>query len=337
MVERASAFRPLHLVFLLLGLGFLAAVLWRVDLDAVIRHVGAIGWGIVAVLAIHLVAFLADTVSWRSVFPRERLKDLSFHALWKVRMVGAALNRVTPVVGLAGEPVKAILLRKYHNVGYQEGAASLVLAKTANLIALVIFLAGGLGLALAAGQLPAGTEWPVIAAFGTLSFGIFVLFLVQRLRLSSAAASWLAKRRLGRPLAKAIQHIQALDHRFVENYTRDRRRFAIAVLLTLVNWAMGAVELWITLWLLGYPISMVEAWGAEAAVELVRAATFFIPASIGAQEAAYVLVLGPIIGQPPLGLAVAVIRRFREIVWIIWGFVIAWAGFRPADASQGET
>ena len=83
----------------------------------------------------------------------------------------------------------------------------------------------------------------------------------------------------------------------------------------------------------GRPIPMVEAWWAEAAVELSRAATFFIPAGIGAQEAALVLVLGHITGQPSLGLAVAVIRRFREVVWIAWGFVIAWVGFRPASAS----
>lgn len=333
MFERVSAFRPLHLVFLLFGLGFLGAVLWRIDLIAVTRHVGAISWGIVAVLAVYLVAFLADTASWRSVVLRERLEGLNFHALWKIRMVGAALNRVTPVFGLAGEPVKAILLRKYHGMDYQEGVASLVVAKTANLIALVVFLAGGLGLALASERLPEGYKWGAIAAFGALSFGILVLFLVQRLKLSSAAVSWLAERDFGRPLAKVIQHIHALDNRLVESYTRDRRRFAIAVLLTLANWALGAVELWVTLWLVGHPISMVEAWYADAAVELVRAATFFIPASIGTQEAALVLVLGHITGQPSLGLAVAVIRRFREVVWIAWGFVIAWVGFRPAGAS----
>ena len=333
MFERVSAFRPLHVVFLLFGLGFLGAILWQIDLNSVVRHVGAVGWGIVAILAVYMAAFLADTASWRSVILRERLKGLSFLTLWKIRMVGAAVNRVTPVVGLAGEPVKAILLRRYHGIDYREGVASLVVAKTANLIALVIFLTGGLGLALATDSLPKGYKWGAIAALGVLTIGTLVLFLVQRLRLSSVAGSWLAERRFGRRLAKVIQHIHELDHRLVESYTRDRRRFVIAVMLTLANWALGAVELWLTLWLVGYPITMAEAWAVDAAVELVRAATFFIPASIGTLEVALVLMIGHITGQPSLGLAVAVIRRFREIVWIVWGFAIAWVGFRPVSAS----
>jgi hypothetical protein len=69
---------------------------------------------------------------------------------------------------------------------------------------------------------------------------------------------------------------------------------------------------------------MAEAWSIEAVVELVRVCAFFIPAGIGAQEGALVLIISPITGQPPLGLTVALVRRFREILWIAWGGVIGW-------------
>jgi len=332
MFDGARAFRPLQLLFLTCGLGFLGVILWNTDLQSVAQYVGAIGWGILLVLAVYMLAFLADTASWQTVIRNEWLKGLGFYALWKIRMVGAALNRVTPVFGLAGEPVKAILLRKFHGMDYQEGAASLVVAKTANLIALVIFLAIGLATALAFDLLPKGYDWGAVAALATLTLGILGLFLVQRLKLSSATASWLSQRRFGRPIAKVIEQIHALDQRLVESYTQDRRRFALSVLLTLANWLLGAVELWVTLWFIGEPITLVEALCADAAVELVRAATFFIPATIGTQEAALVLVLGHITGQPSVGLAVAVIRRFREIIWVVWGFAIGWFGFRPQNA-----
>lgn len=333
MFDGARAFRPLQLLFLICGLGFLGIILWNTDLQSVAQYVSAIGWGILLVLAVYMLAFLADTASWQTVIRNEWLKGLGFYALWKIRMVGAALNRVTPVFGLAGEPVKAILLRKFHGMDYQEGAASLVVAKTANLIALVIFLAIGLATALTFDLLPKGYNWGAVAALTTLTLGILALFLVQRLKLSSATASWLSQRRFGRPIAKVIEQIHALDQRLVESYTRDRRRFALSVLLTLVNWLLGAVELWVTLWFIGEPITLVEALCADAAVELVRAATFFIPATIGTQEAALVLVLGHITGQPSVGLAVAVIRRFREIIWVVWGFAIGWFGFRPQNVS----
>ena len=44
----------------------------------------------------------------------------------------------------------------------------------------------------------------------------------------------------------------------------------------------------LTMYYLDHPISLLDAWAISALVELVRIATFFIPASIGAQEGAFV-------------------------------------------------
>ena len=321
-------FNPWRLVFAVVGIALLAAIIWKVDISAVAMQVTAVGWGILIVFAIYLLAFLSDTVSWRLVIRRDQLHKLSFLTLFNIRMIGAAWNKVTPIFGMAGEPIKAVLLRRYHGVDYKEGAASLVVAKTANLIALVIFLSGGLGLALLSDGLPAAYRVGAMIALLLLTTGIVLLFVVQRFRLSSKSGAWLSRRWLGQPIVGILDQMRALDDRLAEAYTQDRRRFVLSVFMTLLNWLAGVAELWVIMWLLGFPITFAEAWAAEAVVELVRAATFFIPAGIGTQEAALVLVLGHITGQPPLGLAVAIIRRIREIVWIVWGFGINWVAYR---------
>ena len=53
-------------------------------------------------------------------------------------------------------------------------------------------------------------------------------------------------------------------------------------------------------------MSFVDAWIIEAVAQLVRTGTFFIPASIGAQEGAFMLVCAAMTGSPALGVAVAV-------------------------------
>lgn len=73
---------------------------------------------------------------------------------------------------------------------------------------------------------------------------------------------------------------------------------------------------------LGAPVSFWEAWIIEATAQLVRAGLFFIPAGIGVQEGAFVLICGAITGTPALGVAVSIVRRIREVVWIAWGFLI---------------
>lgn len=334
MSEAKRSFQPWRMVFAVIGITLLAVILWQVDLGAVLAQVSSIGWGIMIVFGVYLMAFLSDTVSWRLVIRRDQLAKLSFLTLFNIRMIGAAWNRVTPFLGLAGEPIKAVLLKRYHGVEYNEGAASLVIAKTANLIALVIFLTGGLGVALISDGLPQGYRVGAMIALAMLSTGIVLLFIVQRFRLSSKSGGWLSRQWFGAPIVNILDQMQSFDDRLAEAYTQDRRRFVLAVVMTLANWLLGVVELWVTMWLLGFPITLAEAWCADAAVELVRAATFFIPAGIGTQEAALVLVLGHITGQPPLGLAVAIIRRIREIVWIIWGFAINWFAYRERPGAE---
>lgn len=322
--------KPLRLLFLLLGLGLFGAVLWSTDLRAALEHVGALGWGLLPVLTIYFGAVSVDTFSWQLVLPRARLDWSWFAALWKIRLVGSAVNNLTPVVGLAGEPVKAVLLKQQLDVPYREGVASLFVAKTANLIALVVFLTGGVVLALATDRLPPAYRPPVVAALAVLAFGIGVVFAVQRLRVASRLGRLLGRGRWARRVLHLVEGIEAFDDHLAVAYTTQRRRFLLAVLFTLVNWVLGALELYAILHFMDVPVGLVEAWSIQAVVELVRAATFFIPASLGAQEGIFVLLLTPLAGGAPLGLAVALIRRFRELLWIAAGLVVGWALFPAA-------
>ena len=316
--------KTLRILFLLLGLALLTAIVARTDLTAVAGHVEHLKWGFLAVLGVYLASFLADTLSWQYLIRPFRCDWPWFYALWKVRMVGAAVSRVTPFVGLAGEPVKAVLMKNFLGLDYREGVASLVVAKTANLLALVVFLCIGLALTIASGYLSPSYQLATTIGLAILVVGIAVVFAVQRLQVTSAVWEWFSRRRFGQRLAHLLHHIQDLDNRLVESYSRDQGKFFLALVLTFVNWLLGAVELYLILWFFGHPVSITEAWCIEAVVELARAGAFFIPAGIGIQEGAMVLIIAPITGQPSLGLAVALVRRVREIIWIAWGFLIAW-------------
>jgi hypothetical protein len=61
-------------------------------------------------------------------------------------MVGEAFNYTIPAGGMGGEPVKAVLLKRYFDIDYDDTIASLVMVKTINLIALIGFLSIGFAL-----------------------------------------------------------------------------------------------------------------------------------------------------------------------------------------------
>jgi uncharacterized protein (TIRG00374 family) len=314
-----------RLLFLLLGLGLFAFVLAQADLSAVADHVGRLGWdGALVIPAVSLLPFVVDTWSWQVLFTPPRSGWRWFADLWKIRAVGTAISKLTPVVGVAGEPVKALLLKRIYGLPYREGIASLLVAKTANLIALVIFLGIGLALSFGDDRLPNGYRLAAAVGFAALAFSIGAFFLVQRLRISSALGGWLSRGALGHHISRALHPLRELDDRLVLAYTRDWARFLAATFLTFLNWVFGVVELYLIFWFMSHPVGIADAIIIAATVELVRAGIFFIPASIGAEEAALTVIVTAITGENGLGLAVAFVRRYRELLWIGYGVWIAW-------------
>ena len=327
--------RLLRIVYLLAGLGLLAVVAAAIDLDAVGQWLSRMGMlGIACVVVVYATAFTCDSASWWLVQSPARLAAAWLFRLWQVRLVGEAFNAIIPAASLGGEPVKALLLKKRHGVDYREAAASLVMAKTTILLALIGFAAIGLALMLRAEALAGAYGAVAGAGLAVLALGVVGFFAVQRWRIASRFGAWLAPRRMGRRLETALAHLQTIDDRFVEVYRHRPGRFAGALGLAFGAWLLGAVELYVILGFLGRPISFAEAWIIESVLQLVRAGSFFIPASLGASEVGFVVMVGALTGQPPLGLAAAVVRRSREVLWISLGLVLGWRlSFTPAAAA----
>lgn len=325
--------------FVLLGFALLALVLWSTDLGEVGARLKQLGLlGALAVLGVYATAFLLDTAVWMSTIVTRAVGLRWLLRLWEIRVVGEAVNSATPLGSIGGEPVKALLLRKHCGIGLREGLSSLVLAKTSILIGLVLFLATGFALMLASDRLP--TAMKLVAGLGLAGFAsaILGLVLVQWFRVATTAGEWLRRGRYGARLKRWLDAVVDMDHQFAAFYTRHRDRFAPAVLFSIANWFLGAVELMVVMEFLGHPIPFTDAIVVEALAQLVRAGTFFIPMSLGAQDGAFMLALGAITGAPAIGLAVALVRRGRELLWIALGLLLYWSFSGRAahpDAPEG--
>jgi len=139
--------KPARLIALLLGFVLFALVLAHTDLAAAwaqVRIFGLLGLG--AVIGVYCIEFLGDTASWQLLIEKMPLSAVWLRRLFAVRLVGEAVNAVTPLGGMGGEPIKVLLLRRRHGLEMHVSAPSLVVTKTVNMIALVPFLAGAFAL-----------------------------------------------------------------------------------------------------------------------------------------------------------------------------------------------
>jgi uncharacterized protein (TIRG00374 family) len=328
-----------RLLCLAAGLALLGYIMADAELAEVWSQMLAFGAaGTALILALYAVEFLIDVAGWQITFGNLPLNGSWLRRLYLVRMVGEAFNVIIPMASMGGEPVKVVLLKKYFGVDYADASASVLLAKTTNLISLVFFLAGAF--ALMTRDLRFSGAEILLAGSGLLVFfcAVFTFFLVQRLRISSRASAWLSRWRAGRRVGDYLHLIEDFDARLVSFYSRRKRRFGSALILALCAWFVGALSIYYTMTLLDSPVSFTEAWLIEAFAQLVRAGTFFIPASIGAQEGAFVLVCAIVSGSASSGLAAALVRRFRELIWIGAGVFLGWwFSFRPTLGLESAT
>ena len=306
------------LAFLALGGIVLIAVVWTADLGATWLHVRQMGWAFLIVLGLYGLEFLFNTISWRFAFSSPPGGGRPVYRLWRIQMVGEAFNAVLAHVG--GELVKAALLRKLHNVSYAESAAAMVLSRTVLVISLLPFLLVGLTLLLNVSGIGESYRAAAYTGLALLAVALLLLVAAQRLRFASRIIRLLSGTRVER-LAQAIA---GFEDQLFAYYRNHRGKLIAAFCFASANWLTGVVTLYYTFHFLGQPVSLTEAWIIEAFIQLARIASFFIPAHLGAQEGALVAITGALTGNPAAGLAASVVRRARELVWVLWGVAIGW-------------
>ena len=92
-------------VFVLAGMGLLAVVFSNVDLGEVWGSAAAVGWGMIVVLGLYLLAFSVDSVSWLLTLTWAPFNTRWMWRTWAVRMVGETYNNIIPAASMGGEPV----------------------------------------------------------------------------------------------------------------------------------------------------------------------------------------------------------------------------------------
>ena len=316
--------RLMRWVYFGIGICILLLILNNIDFSSVFDLLLMFGWlGFSVVVAVYLLAFWIDALSWLLAI---ETAPVSWRWTWKVftaRMAGEAYNSLIPAAGIGGEPIKAEILKRRFGVSLKVGGASLVIAKTVNMIALVAFLILGFVMILGVEALSGSVK--TLAGFGlaTIVSSTATLFVLQRYKLTSQVARRLASTIKLDWIRRGLIHLDDIDQIFVSFYRYRGSRFRWSLSLAFINWLLGVVEIYVVMHFLGYPVDWTAAWIIEAATQLMRTAAFFIPAAIGVQEGTFLFICGLLTGNPTLGMAAALIRRAREILWIILGLIYA--------------
>ena len=322
--------RAAALISWLFGLALLAGLILYWGAGDVAAALALAGAGVLVVLPVNLGTLVADTLGWRALLAQRPRPALG--ALTAMRWVGASINELLPVAQVGGEIVRARLLARSGTGGARAGA-SVVVDLTLGLI--TELAVASLGLALLLAHQGSGAQLADLA-LGLVVFGLLLagFVIAQRRGAFLHLAHLLERATGGRMWSEIAGGAAALDREILSCYGRSRGLAEGASFRT-VGWLFGAVELWVIFLVLDRPISVAEAVILESAIQIVRNVGFAIPGALGLQEGG-LMAAGLWFGiAPEIGLAAALIRRARGLLYGCAG-LLAWPlvrSARPAPAA----
>ncbi|PWU11143.1 MAG: hypothetical protein C5B51_03255 [Terriglobia bacterium] len=309
----------------LLLLGFVAS---RIGLQAVVKELAAVRAGILIIVALSLIRLILQTRSWAIALRLDGFES-STGELMLVRLASQGIGYLTVLGPVASEPMKIKLLQQR---GKSPTAATLVDT------GVYWFASGlvGIGGCLAACVLHAHSPRAIASAGIVASIFIGGLFTIARPKLLLAPlGDWLGAR-CPRWLRKAGQ-IEIAVRKFAR---QDRAAIRQMFVLDLGCQVLLAAEVVTVLWFLRLPLHAGIILGLEAANRIVKMASGWLPARIGADESG---AAGAFLsfGLPAAaGVALALARRTRDLLACLVGLTwLAWVSRQSAGpvAAKAET
>ena len=328
----------LRLFLLIVGLLTLVLIVWHIGPGQIYDAAAKLGPVALLVLLIpSTIMYVVEAYGWK-VTLGPSAKDIPFWRVLAIRTAGEVVNMTTPSGYVGGEPLKASLLRKHH-VPMEEAYTSVIIAKTTMTIAEVLFILLGiaLGVWLLGGNDSSGhTVVAALVSVGLLALGTAAFVFVQR----QGLCTWLLEllRKVGLKIAyleAREEQLRSLDRAILEFYRHKRQAFYASTGLFLLGWMAEALEVYVILYYLGGPAMALSAISIGALSVFIKGGTFFIPGGLGTQDGGNLLLLEAFGYSGITGITFALLRRFRELVWIGVGLLcLAMQGRRVVPAEN---
>ncbi|HOT46912.1 MAG TPA: lysylphosphatidylglycerol synthase transmembrane domain-containing protein [Spirochaetota bacterium] len=276
-------------------------------------------------IAVTFIAYFLVTMAWKLSFYRFP-GHISTALLFIIRQSGESLAQINPTNVIAGEALKAILLKR-KNIPYKDSIVSLTISRFLVLFSAITLIMIGVYLFFDRLKFMAGTA--SLIAMIALMFALLV-FLLYRLGSGKGILSMpmallsLINRRFPHltGLPGTIEKMKEADEELIDFYKTKKLNFIIAFMLSFTSWLMGASEFYVILYLLGLQASFLSCIAIEVGVMVFKGLGAFVPGQIGIEEYASKLML-EFVQVPGSGVwvTVSILRRARQLFWIGVGFI----------------
>ena len=309
--------KKFHTILLILGVGLLAGLLWKIGVGELWRELGLLGWGLAPLMLGEGVAEMIHTLGWRHCLSGS-LRSLSWFTLFRIRMAGYAFNYLTPTAALGGEVTKGALLAA-HQSG-PDAASGVLIGKSCFAMAHLIFVSLGSVLVLWQIHLPKALWVGMLTSGALLGTGIITFLWLQKHGKLGALVRWLARNKPeNHPLQKAAREITSVDQAMMEFHRERPKDLVMAIGWHLTGYSIGIVQTWFFFHLLHNDASWIVAAGMWFLGMWFDLLTFAVPLNLGTLEGTRVLAFQSAGYTALIGMTYGLAQRLAQITWTVFG------------------
>ncbi len=302
------------------GLALLVLAVERTGSDRVFREVHAMRGAFVVILALSLIRLLLQTESWALALRQDGVDSNTTERMF-LRLASQGIGYLTVLGPAVSEPMKIKLLQRHRG---SATVATLVDTGAYWMSAGLVLVAGS----IAATVTFAHDRGATIVLAATVAAGLYFLGRPHAVlnplvsRFPKVAPGW---------LTKAAQ-IEGEIRGFAAAHPATIRRMFV---LDLACQALLLAEVAVALCFLHLPLRAGPVLSIEAAGRAVRLLGGWMPARIGADEGGAVAAFAALGFPAASGLALALVRRFRDMLASLIGLIwLAWRIRTNEDSSM---
>jgi len=328
--------KKLHAALLLLGIAFLAYLLWRIGIRQLGQQLASLGWGIVPFIALEFIAEVLHTVSWRCCLSGPH-RQLPLTRLFGVRMAGYAINYLTPTAALGGEATKvALLVSDRHGM---EAVSGVLAGKLSAGVGHLLFVLAGSVFVIGSVTLPRAVWIAMFLSGGIIAAGMLAFLLLQKYGKLGSLIRWLAGRRfIGRAFQKLATQFNEVDETLKAFHRERPWALAKAVGWEMIAHSTGILQTW---WFFGFlhePVSVMTATGVWVLGLWFDMLTFAVPLNLGTLEGSRIVAFKALGLDAISGMTYGVALRLAQLACACFGLMTyAWLVSRFGRATKNQS
>lgn len=309
------------------GILVLSWMVYKVGIGNIWENIKDTGWWFFAIVGIWAIVYTFNGLAFHVILRGGNgAEKISLLRKIKLMISGFAINSMTPVGLLGGEPYKIFELKEY--VGIDRATSGVLLSTMMHFLAHFIFWMASVPIFIfVVPVIPLGIKillWGVVLGALLLTYWTFTVFRKGLIHQALGVASQIpfVKKKVRAYKAEHAERIEVMDGLMAELFANRKKDFFLALSFEVIARFLSSIEIMFMAIPIGYSLSFFDSVIVAAFSSLFANILFFSPMQLGTREGGFGIAFSMLTIPLGVGVYVGLITRIREMFWIMIGVIL---------------